>query len=83
MASVNQNFQQLSVEKDDSGFPSEGNNPSVVIPDHLQVQAGDCSHLSFGSFGTLTPAPVKSNLEEGHEADTSSAGHADTRYCIY
>lgn len=91
VASVTRNFQQLSVEKDDTAFPSEENTPLVVIPDHLQVQAADCSHLSFGSFGSnmnasypsggLTPAPVKSNLDEGHnEADTSSAGHADTRY---
>ncbi|KAL1562603.1 hypothetical protein AAHA92_05167 [Salvia divinorum] len=94
VASVTRNIQQLSVEKDDTGFPSEENTPSVVIPDHLQVQAAECSHLSFGSFGSsmnasypsgaLTSAPVKSNLDEGHnEADTSSAGHADTRQSEY
>ncbi|KAH6826201.1 hypothetical protein C2S53_001638 [Perilla frutescens var. hirtella] len=94
VSSVTRNFQQLNVEKDDRGFPSEGNTPSVVIPDHLQVQAADCSHLSFGSFGasmnasyssgTLASAPVKSNLEEGHsEADISSAGHADARQSEY
>lgn len=85
---VTRNFEQLSVKKDDTGFPSEGNTPSVVIPDHLQVQAADCSHLSFGSFGSSMTAsnssgsvPVKSNLEEGHsQADISSAGHMDTRY---
>ena len=91
VASVTRNIQQLSVDKDDTEFPSEEDTPSVVIPDHLQAQAAECSHLSFGSFGPsmnasyptggLTSATVKSNLDEGHnETDTSSAGHADTRY---
>ena len=91
VASVTENFQQLSVEKDDAGFPSEENAPLVVIPDHLQVEAADCSHLSFGSFGCSTKAsypsgglasvPIKSNLDEGHnEADTALAADADTRY---
>ncbi|XP_042042091.1 uncharacterized protein LOC121787440 isoform X1 [Salvia splendens] len=94
VASVTENFQKLSVEKDDAGFPSEENAPLVVIPDHLQVEAADCSHLSFGSFvsklnasypsGGLTSVPVKSNLDEGHnEADTASAVHSDTRQSGY
>ncbi|KAL1567456.1 hypothetical protein AAHA92_02932 [Salvia divinorum] len=94
VASVTQNLQQLSVGKGDTGFPSEENAPLVVIPDHLQVEAADCSHLSFGSFGSsmndsypsggLTSVPVKSNLGARHnEADTTSAGHADTRESGY
>ncbi|XP_047969478.1 uncharacterized protein LOC125213143 isoform X2 [Salvia hispanica] len=94
VASVTENFQQLSVEKDDAGFPSEENAPLVVIPDHLQVEAADCSHLSFGSFGCSTKAsypsgglasvPIKSNLDEGHnEADTALAADADTRQSGY
>lgn len=65
--------------------------PSVVIPDHLQVQSADCSHLSFGSFGSvmnvarssgsISSVPAKTNLEESNrEADVSSMGHPDTRY---
>ncbi|KAK6124146.1 hypothetical protein DH2020_042119 [Rehmannia glutinosa] len=90
VSSVTRNLQQLSVEKDDRELPSEGYAPSVVIPDHLQVQNADCSHLSFGSFGSsmsaayssgLTSVPVKTNLEEPHgEADISSVGHLDNRY---
>ncbi|GFP94894.1 hypothetical protein PHJA_001633800 [Phtheirospermum japonicum] len=94
VGSVTRNMQQLSVSKDDRGFASEGNAPSVVIPDHLQVQTADCSHLSFGSFGSAMGAPYssgtntsgleKTNLEEAHnEADNSSAGHPETRHSEY
>ncbi|KAI3466795.1 hypothetical protein Pfo_023458 [Paulownia fortunei] len=94
VSSVTRNLQQLSVKKEDRGFPSEENAPSVVIPDHLQVQTADCSHLSFGSFGsgmspayssgTITSVLVKTKLEEAHsEADISSAGHPDTRHSEY
>ncbi|KZV15865.1 hypothetical protein F511_29325 [Dorcoceras hygrometricum] len=34
--SVTGNLQQLSIRTSDRGFPSEGDAPSVVIPDHLQ-----------------------------------------------
>lgn len=92
MSSVTRNLQQLAVETDDRGLPCEEyNTPSVVIPDHLQVQNIDCSHLSFGSFGsgmgagyspgTVKSVPVETNLEEPHsEADIPSVGHLDTRY---
>ncbi|KAL3615166.1 hypothetical protein CASFOL_040827 [Castilleja foliolosa] len=94
VGSVTRNMQQLSVNKDDRGFASEGNGPSVVIPDHLQVQTADCSHLSFGSFGSAMGAPYssgtnasgleKTNLEEVHsEADNSSAEHPETRHSEY
>ncbi|KAG8385343.1 hypothetical protein BUALT_Bualt03G0032900 [Buddleja alternifolia] len=93
VSSVTRNLQQLSVNEDDRELPSEG-YPSVVIPDHLQVQNADCSHLSFGSFGsamnsayspgTMTSAPGKTNFEEPHsEADISSAGHQETRSSEY
>ncbi|KAL6542737.1 hypothetical protein OROHE_010257 [Orobanche hederae] len=94
VVSVTRNLQQLSVNKDDRGFPSEGNAPSVVIPDHLQVQTADCAHLSFGSFGSGMSAPYstvtktsvleKTNLEKAHNGtDESSAGHPETRHSEY
>ncbi|KAL0328947.1 UNVERIFIED_CONTAM: hypothetical protein Scaly_2327300 [Sesamum calycinum] len=94
VSSLTKNLQQLSVQEDLRGFPLEGNAPSVVIPDHLQVQTADCSHLSFGSFGsgmsaayssgTMTSVPLKPNLEEAHSsADISSVGHPDTRHSEY
>lgn len=87
VSSVTRDLQQLNVE-DDEEFPPEGTAPSVVIPNHLQVQNADCSHLSFGSFGAAmsapyssATAPVKTNVEEVHnEAANSSAAHVDTRY---
>ncbi|KAL3833599.1 hypothetical protein ACJIZ3_008335 [Penstemon smallii] len=92
VAPVTRNLQQLSVNKDTRGLSSDGDAPSVVIPDHLQVQTADCSHLSFGSFGsamsvtysaaTMTSIPVKTNLEE-QEADISSIAHPDTRNSEY
>ncbi|CAA0815786.1 Calcium-dependent protein kinase 13 [Striga hermonthica] len=33
---VTRNLRQLSVNKDDGGFPSEANAPSVVIPEHYK-----------------------------------------------
>uniref|UniRef100_A0A5B6ZG77 GBF-interacting protein 1 N-terminal domain-containing protein n=1 Tax=Davidia involucrata TaxID=16924 RepID=A0A5B6ZG77_DAVIN len=91
VASVTTNLQQLSIQKEDQGAPPEENNPSVVIPNHLQVQTADCLHLSFGSFGSgisnaaafsgsFASRPSKSDLEEeSADADTSSIGHSDTR----
>ncbi|KAF3657014.1 hypothetical protein T459_11117 [Capsicum annuum] len=89
VSSVAANLQQLNV-KDDRGLPSDGNCPSLVFPDHLQVQAADCSHLSFGSFtgvsfsGSLAAAPVKTTLEDAStEADSSSVAHLGTRAAEY
>ncbi|XP_060194078.1 uncharacterized protein LOC132623353 isoform X1 [Lycium barbarum] len=87
-SSVTANLQQLNVQ-DDRELPPEGDGPSVVIPDHLQVQTADCSHLSFGSFGTgiggsfsgpSASAPVKATLEDApKEVDGSSVGHLGSR----
>lgn len=86
------NFQQLSLQKEDEGSPPEEDNPSVVIPHHLQLHTPDCFHLSFGSFGSGTNAsvsgsgafpniPLNSNIEEpSAPADVSSVGHSEARY---
>ncbi|XP_073149851.1 uncharacterized protein [Henckelia pumila] len=87
--SVTRNLQELSVRMAESGIPLEGDTPSVVIPDHLQVHSEDFSHLSFGSFGsgisaafssgTMKSIPVKTNLGDVlGKADVSSLGHPDT-----
>ncbi|XP_065880103.1 uncharacterized protein [Euphorbia lathyris] len=91
--SVTANLQQLSLQGDDQAASSEEDNPSVIIPNHLQVHAQDCSHLSFGSFGTsinsglsgsYASRPLTSNLEESSEVvDTSSAVHSDPRNTDY
>lgn len=71
----------------------EEDSPSVIIPNHLQVHSSDCSHLSFGSFGTgidstfsgpFASRPLKNNLEERSEtADAPSIGHSDARYSLH
>ncbi|GAV79585.1 DUF1296 domain-containing protein [Cephalotus follicularis] len=88
-SSVSANLQQLILQSDDQGPHPEEDNRSVIIPDHLQVHTPDCSHLSFGSFGsgigstfsgTFASRPLKNNLEEASEAaDASLAAHPDTR----
>lgn len=94
VTSVTANLEQLSIQKEDRGLLPEDNGPAVVIPDHLQVQSADCSHLSFGSFGSgISPAfsgplssmPVNTNVEEEPvvETDAPSVGHSDTRNSEY
>ncbi|XP_075497201.1 uncharacterized protein LOC142534151 isoform X2 [Primulina tabacum] len=86
--SVTRNLQQLSVGMADRGFPLEGDTPSVVIPDHLQVHSADFSQLSFGSFrsgisatfcsGAMKSIPVKTNLGDAlGKADVSSLGRPE------
>jgi len=59
---VTANFQGLSLPKEDEDSPSEDDGPAVKIPDHLQVQSADCSHLSFGSFGSGMGAPFSGSF---------------------
>lgn len=92
-SSVTEKLQQLNFQNDDRGAPAEEDNPSVIIPNHLQVHTPDCSHLSFGSFGSgigstfpasFASRPLKNNLEETSEtADAPSIGHSDTRYAFH
>ncbi|KAH9797621.1 RNA polymerase II degradation factor-like protein (DUF1296) [Citrus sinensis] len=87
--SVSAKLQQLNLQNDDREAPVEEDSPSVIIPNHLQVHSSDCSHLSFGSFGTgidsafsgpFASRPLKNNLEERSEtADAPSIGHSDAR----
>ncbi|GLT50605.1 hypothetical protein SLA2020_240810 [Shorea laevis] len=89
ISSVASNLQQLNLRNDGSGAPPEEDNPSVIIPNHLQVHTEDCSHLSFGSFGSgigtalsgqFASRPSKNNLDETPEVtDASSMGHSDNR----
>ncbi|KAK6917235.1 GBF-interacting protein 1, N-terminal [Dillenia turbinata] len=88
-APVSANFQQLSLKEEDQGRPVEEESRSVVIPDHLQVQSAECSHLSFGSFGSginsafssqFASRPVSTNIEEAPApAEASSTGHSESR----
>uniref|UniRef100_A0A6N2MNV2 GBF-interacting protein 1 N-terminal domain-containing protein n=1 Tax=Salix viminalis TaxID=40686 RepID=A0A6N2MNV2_SALVM len=88
-SSVAANLQQLSLQDDDQGVQPEKDNPSVIIPNHLQVHTQECSHLSFGSFGSgmnsafsghYASMSMNNSLEETSEVvDASSTDHSDTR----
>ncbi|XP_011045309.1 PREDICTED: uncharacterized protein LOC105140253 isoform X2 [Populus euphratica] len=88
-SSVAANLQHLSLQNDDQGGQPEENNPSVIIPNHLQVHAQECSHLSFGSFGSgmnsafsgqFASLPINKSLEETSEVvDALSTGHSEAR----
>ncbi|KAE8659640.1 kinase-related family protein [Hibiscus syriacus] len=88
-SSVAVNMQKLNLHSDEHEPPHEEDNPSLIIPNHLQVHSLDCSHLSFGSFGpaidsafseSFAPRPLKNNLDEAPEAaDISSIGHIENR----
>ncbi|XP_035844219.1 uncharacterized protein LOC110929078 [Helianthus annuus] len=51
---VSTNMQQLNIQEERQFDEPEEDIPSVVIPNHLQVQTADCSHLSFRSFSSRT-----------------------------
>ncbi|CAI0452155.1 unnamed protein product [Linum tenue] len=88
-SSVAANLQQLSLQNEDKVGSPEEDNPVVIIPDHLQVHAQDCSHLSFGSFGSgigsglsvpFGSSALANNLEETSDTvEASTAGHSDAR----
>ncbi|XP_057466004.1 uncharacterized protein LOC130755592 isoform X2 [Actinidia eriantha] len=87
VSTITSNLEQLSVQEDQGAAPEE-DNPSVIIPSHLQVQSADCSHLSFGSFrcgissfsGPFSAGRSQSNIDEvSADADAPSVVHLDTR----
>ncbi|KAK8992482.1 hypothetical protein V6N11_048561 [Hibiscus sabdariffa] len=88
-SSVAVNLQQLNLHNDGREPQTEEDNPSVIIPNHLQVHTPDCSHLSFGSFGPgigsalsgpFSSMVPKNNLDEvPEEEDDSSIGHSDNK----
>ncbi|KAG4387706.1 hypothetical protein GLYMA_09G019700v4 [Glycine max] len=89
VSSVAANIEQLNIQRDDQGTAQEDDNPSVVIPNHLQLHTPECMNLSFGSFGSANPLsgsgsftsrPLKSNLEDtSGAADASTIENSDTR----
>ncbi|XP_068496152.1 uncharacterized protein [Phaseolus vulgaris] len=89
VSSVAANIEQLNIQRDDQGTEQEDENPSVVIPNHLQLHTPECMNLSFGSFGSgnplsgpgsFTSRPLKSKLEETSGAtDVSTIENSDTR----
>ncbi|XP_017436577.1 uncharacterized protein LOC108343052 isoform X2 [Vigna angularis] len=93
VSSVAANIEQLNIQRDDHGTEQEDDNPSVVIPNHLQLHTPECMNLSFGSFGSgnplsgpgsFTSRPLKSKLEDtSGAADVSTIENSDTRNSDY
>lgn len=88
LSSATANLQHLSLHKEEHGATSTEENPAVIIPGHLQVTNADCSHLSFGSFGSGVGAsvhgacssnPAKTNLEVTGTENASPVDYSDTR----
>ncbi|KAK1320715.1 hypothetical protein QJS10_CPA03g00687 [Acorus calamus] len=89
VSSVAANLQQLNFHGKEPVAPPVDNNPSVILPDHLQISSADCSHLSFGSFGSVIGGAfsgsfpskaVRNNLEEASVAvNTNSDNNMEAR----
>lgn len=89
------NLEQLNLQEEDQEAVPAEDNPTVIIPNHLQLHTPDCLKLSFGSFGSGNSAaftvsgsfasrPLKSELEEtSTAADVSPMGHSDSRYALH
>ncbi|KAJ0262066.1 hypothetical protein HA466_0050630 [Hirschfeldia incana] len=75
VASVAANLQELSIENNDKYSSHDKDRPAVLIPDHLLVYSEECSHLSFGSFGSR---PLNNNLEEAPDV-APQIEHSDAR----
>ncbi|PWA87538.1 Kinase-related Protein [Artemisia annua] len=87
-SSISANMQQLNIQEERHVDEPEQDVPSVVIPNHLQVQSAECSHLSFGSFSaTMNPGfsgsfgsrQLSKVEDEPAEADIPSARPSETR----
>ncbi|XP_024005702.1 protein kinase 4 [Eutrema salsugineum] len=82
-ASVATGFQQLTIDNDEEHETSpKDDKPAVIIPNHLQVNTSECSHLMFGSFSSRIGSGQTSGLNETLEEtqDESSFRHPDTNY---
>lgn len=83
--SVTANLQQLHIRKEETAKRSIEDSSSLVLPDHLQAFAADCSHLSFGTYKSGVPSsvptsscPSKSDVEV-YAVDGASALRQDIR----
>ncbi|WZY81770.1 hypothetical protein YC2023_028154 [Brassica napus] len=79
VSSVAANLQELSIENHDKHSSHDEVRPDVLIPDHLLVYTEECSHLSFGSFGSR---PLNNNnLEEASDV-APQIEHSDARHAL-
>lgn len=87
-------LQRLSMRESKLEVPSSGDNSTVLLPNHLQALAAECSHLSFGTYNggnnSASSASLASNnlsksgLEEKSAAvDDSLAQFPDARHFLF
>ncbi|KAJ7965079.1 GBF-interacting protein 1-like [Quillaja saponaria] len=92
VSSADGNFDQLSLRNSNLEVPQTEDNLTVVLPDHLQALAADCSHLSFGTYNSgsnpassVPPAtnPFRNDLDETERALDHSSGFLDASNSVY
>ncbi|OIW13405.1 hypothetical protein TanjilG_19757 [Lupinus angustifolius] len=69
-------IQQLSISETKQEVSSSEDNPIVVLPNHLQALAAECSHLSFGTYNSgcnLTSMILASNISRSGIEEKSAA----------
>ncbi|KAI3796418.1 hypothetical protein L1987_39088 [Smallanthus sonchifolius] len=77
LSSESANIQKLRLQEEEDVVQPEEDAPSLVIPNHLQVNTADCAHLSFGSFG------ANININTGFSRPSSSVDHSETTNLEY
>ncbi|CAA7402074.1 unnamed protein product [Spirodela intermedia] len=85
-------LQRLNLVEESSAREEE-DSPGVIFPNNLQIANADCSHLSFGSFGSGVGASFPesfSSLEStgilevpSEKSETTSLDHSDARNSEY
>lgn len=80
VSSAAENLQRISLGK---GDPED--NHTVVLPNHLQALAVDCSHLSFGTYksgtGSSLASPLSSNqLKDDLEGASTTIDSLSSRH---
>ncbi|XP_020577374.1 uncharacterized protein LOC110022656 isoform X2 [Phalaenopsis equestris] len=93
ISSAAADLQNVKLQNDNLTAPSLEDNPAVIIPRHLQVTNADCSHLSFGSFGSglgssFSGSSLQKPLHDHSEAtkvpdEVPSIDHSEARNSNY
>ncbi|RLN24719.1 uncharacterized protein C2845_PM07G05110 [Panicum miliaceum] len=82
MSATTKQFDLLTLHE---GPKSYDDNPTVIIPDHLQVSNADCAHLTFDSFvsgtlaASLTTKPLECHGDVATGPDDQSIDQTDVR----
>ncbi|KAK7305012.1 hypothetical protein VNO77_42910 [Canavalia gladiata] len=59
-------FQRLNIGESTQKVLTFGDDPTVVIPNHLQALGADCSHLSFGTYNGGSSSASSAILISNH-----------------